>query len=96
MKHMILYPLKKSRQKILGKTWYIKSDELIFNFNDLFAEAFKRITTKRSILSISSKIFDLLSLLSPVTIQLKLLFQLTYSGKMPWDQEIRDSISDKW
>ena len=93
---------KNSTRKVLGITWSIKIDEIIFDFSDLVAEAFERITTKRSILSISSKFFDPRGLLSPITIQLKLLFQLIYSDKIPWDQEISwdqempDSISDKW
>ena len=87
---------KNSTRKVLGITWDIKSDEIIFDFSDLVAEAFERIITKRSILSISSKLFDPLGLLSPITIQLKLLFQLICSNKIPWHQEIPDSISDKW
>ena len=47
-------------------------------------------------MSVSSKLFDPLGLLSPITIQLKLLFQLICSDRISWDQEIRDSISDKW
>ena len=65
---------KNLTRKVLGITWDIKNDEIIFDVNDLVAEAFKIITTKRSILSNGSKIFDRLSLFSPITIQLKLLF----------------------
>ena len=87
---------KNSMRKVLGITWDIKSDEIIFDFSDLVAEAFERITTKISIPSIiSSKLFDPLALLSPITIQSKLLFQLNCSDKIPRDQEIPDSISDK-
>ena len=86
---------KNSTRKVLGITWDIKSDEIIFDLSDLVAETFKRITTKKSILSISSKRFDSLGL-SPITIQLKLLFQLICSDKISWDQEIPDSISNKW
>ena len=86
---------KNSTRKVLGITWNIKSDEISFDFSDLVAEVFERITTKRSILSISSKIFDPLGLLSPITTQLKLLFQLICPEKIPWDQEIPDIISDK-
>ena len=83
---------KNSTRKVLEVTW----DIIIFDFIDLVAEAFERITAKRSILSISSKLFDPLGLLSPITIQLKLLFQLICSDKIPWDQEMPDGISDKW
>ena len=47
---------KNSTRKVLGITWDIKSDEIIFDFSDLVAEAFERIITKRSISSISMSI----------------------------------------
>ena len=62
---------KNPARMVLEITWGIKNYEIIFDFNDLAAEAFKRITSKRLILSISLKIFDPLDLLSPITIQLK-------------------------
>ena len=86
---------KDPTQKVLGITWDIKNNEIIFDFNDLVAECSTRITTKRSTLNISSKIFDPPGL-SPITIQLKLSFQLICSNKIPQDQEIPDSISEKW
>ena len=42
-----------------------------------------------------NKLFDPLGLLSPIMIQLKLLFQLICFDKLPWNQEMPDSISDK-
>ena len=65
---------KNLTRKVLGITWDIRNDEIIFDVNDLVAEAFEIITTKRSIFSNGSKKFDPLSLFSPITIQLKLLF----------------------
>ena len=76
---------------VLGIIWDIKNNEMI-DFSDLAAKAFKIITTKKSILSITSKIFDSLGFLSPITIQLKLLFQIICSDKILWDQEVPDSI----
>ena len=55
-----------------------------------------KLLTKRSILSISSKIIVPIGLLPPITTWLKLLFQLICSNKTPWDQEILYSICHKW
>ena len=50
MKHDFTPIDKNSTRKVLGLIWDIKIDEIIFDFNDLVAEAFGKITTKRLIL----------------------------------------------
>ena len=62
--------------KVLGSIWNTASDTLEFNFSNLVNEAKSLPPTKRSLLKISAKIFDPLGLLSPFTIQWKVLFQL--------------------
>ena len=37
---------KKSTEKILGKTWGIKHDEIVFNINDLVAKHLKELLQK--------------------------------------------------
>lgn len=82
-------------RNVLETVWDIKKDEIVFDFNDLVDEGFKRLITKRSILSISPKIFNRLGLLSLIAIQLKLLFQLIYTEKIQWDQKFPGSIFNK-
>ena len=62
--------------KVLGSIWNIATDEFTFNLSDLAEQAKLLPTTKRSLLKISAKIFDPLGLLSPFTIQWKVLFQV--------------------
>ena len=45
-------------KKVLGLTWDISKDSIIFYFEQLLNEAFDLPMTKRSILSISAKIYD--------------------------------------
>ena len=61
--------------KILGMNWNTLTDEIFFNFSDLcpFAQALP--LTKRSVLKVTAKIFDPMGFLTPLTIEMKILFQ---------------------
>jgi hypothetical protein len=52
--------------------------------------------TKRSILSISSQIFDPLGLLSPVTVKAKMLMQELWSLKLGWDESVPTVLHSTW
>lgn len=51
--------------KVLGSLWNTATDQFVFNLVDLYGQAKKLPTTKRSLLKISAKIFDPIGLLSP-------------------------------
>ena len=82
--------------KVLGSIWNTVSDTLEFNFLDLVNEAKSLPPTKRSLLKISAKIFDPLGLLSPFTIQWKVLFQLLCNENVEWDDKLSDEHLKKW
>ena len=52
--------------------------------------------TKRSILSISARIYDPLGLLSPITIQMKMLFQIICQDKTSWDTILEEKLQNLW
>ena len=83
-------------KKVLGLSWDISKDSINFYFEHLKEEAFDLPMTKRSILSISAKIYDPLELLSPVTIQLKMLFQIICQDKTSWDTILEKSLQNLW
>ena len=83
-------------KKVLGLYWDLKKDEIIFYFDELVNEAFTLPMTKRSILKISAKIFDPIGLISPITIQFKMLFQIICTNKFKWDDILPDDILKKW
>ena len=68
-------------RKVLGITWDLAADTIIFYFDELVSEVFSLPMTKRSILKISGKIFDPLGLTSPITIQ----FKMICTNKFNWD-----------
>ena len=77
---------------LLKKSLYVDD----FNFVDLINEAKSLPPTKRSLLKISAKIFDPLGLISPLTIQWKVLFQLLCNESVEWDDELSDEHLKKW
>ena len=82
--------------KVLGSIWNIATDEFTFNLSDLAEQAKLLPTTKRSLLKISAKIFDPLGLLSPFTIQWKVLFQVLCNERTDWDEQLSDGLLKRW
>ena len=68
--------------KVLGANWNTKSDEIFFNFERWKAEASSLPMTKRSLLVLTAKIFDPLGYLAPLTILMKVLFQVLCTTKL--------------
>ena len=52
------------------------------------------ITTRRAISSDMGKIFDPIGLLTPVTLQCKILFQMTWEHEIGWDDDVGATITD--
>ena len=76
------------KAKVLGIEWDTINDYLIYFFEDL-VERFKSVLpTKRSILGIIAKFYDPVSLIQPVIIKLKLLFQEVCLTNVDCDSKI--------
>ena len=82
--------------KVLGTIWNTSTDEFMFNFFAVTEQAKLLPTTKRSLLKISAKILDPLGLLSPFTIQWKILFQNLCQSRTNWDELLADGYLKKW
>ena len=54
------------------------------------------ITTRRAISSNMGKIFDPIGLLTPVTLQCKILFQMTWEHEIGWDDDVGATITDQF
>ena len=54
------------------------------------------ITTRRAISSNMGKIFDPIGLLTPVTLQCKILFQMTWKHEIGWDDDNGATITDQF
>ena len=65
----------KNELKVLGLNWNCVSVEYNFKFEELLNLAESLEPTSRNLLTVTSSVFDPLGILSPVLVQMKLLFQ---------------------
>ena len=75
-------------KSVLGASWDMKSDKFLFDLSEFAAKSAKIACTERNILKVSSSICDPLGLISPITIQAKIIFQPLCKEKLNWDSEI--------
>ncbi|XP_073820296.1 uncharacterized protein [Musca autumnalis] len=78
--------------KTLGMSWKPQQDVFLYRFE------LPDITnpTKRSILSLVSKIYDLLGILSPIIIRCKILLQELWVQNIGWDDPLSDHLKALW
>lgn len=77
----------------LGLKWNPRKDCFGFNVNLIKRT---RVLTKRVFLSEASNIFDPLGLISPVTVNSKILFQELWLANVSWDNTLPPHIAEKW
>ena len=85
---------RSSTISILGLSWDTKSDTISFpvhNFNSTNTQL-----TKRHVLSMASKLYDPLGMLSPVTLVARLFIAKLWDQKFGWDQPLPPNISTQW
>ncbi|XP_075167713.1 uncharacterized protein LOC142239838 [Haematobia irritans] len=77
----------------LGISWYTSDDTFRFEFrpSKLYSH-----NTKRSILSLTSTLFDPMGLLSPLIIKSKILLQKLWILKCDWDESVPQEIDTAW
>ena len=83
-------------QKVLGVNWNDLEDCLILPLKPFAQLACELPPTKQSILKVVAKIFDLLGVISPVTFQMKVLFQELCKQKINWDDLLPTRIKEDW
>lgn len=79
--------------KSLGIQWNPHTDQFTFKSS---LEASNIATTKRTILSEISKLFDPIGWLSPLIIRSKMLMQQLWLLSLGWDDSLPPSIINKW
>ena len=79
---------------ILGLKWNPSTDTLSFPPAQDYTPP--PTITKRHVLQISSKIYDPLGLLSPVTVKAKLLMQELWQNELEWDEPLPLELKTKW
>ena len=82
--------------KVLGVLWDVLRDELLFDIGEV-AEAMEPLEpTKRNLVSITTKFFDPLGVVCPVTVLFKMFCQQLCEAKMGWDDPLSDEFLERW
>ena len=84
------------KHKILGTLWDSTEDNLIVDVENVAELAQKVEATKRNVISVSSKIYDPMGFISPLTINFKLLFQELCLAKGDWDHPLEGKLKKDW
>ena len=83
--------------KVLGLNWNTKTDTLSLSLTKLIKEtnSIDKIS-KRSVLSLSSKLYDPMGFVEPVTVKAKIMMQELWKHNLTWDKELPDSFKENW
>ncbi|VDI78177.1 Hypothetical predicted protein [Mytilus galloprovincialis] len=77
--------------------WNTKSDNILYNQLNFDRKNDDIPLTKREVLRQSSRIFDPLGLISPVTVTSKTLYgQRLWKEKLNWDELLPCSLKEEW
>jgi hypothetical protein len=71
-------------------------DKIIIDLNFLAKRANLLNPTKRHIVSVASRIYDPIGIISPITIRFKMLLQDVHCAKIEWDEEINGELLQHW
>ena len=83
-------------EKVLGIPWDSDKDILVYDFKAIMKDAHKSKPTKRNLLKIVSSFCDLIGLIQPILISLKILLQEAHRLKLGWDDEFCGEIKEAW
>ncbi|KAJ4429280.1 hypothetical protein ANN_26283 [Periplaneta americana] len=82
--------------QILGGRWDTSSDTLYIDHRDITETLLEGPTSKRQFLRVTSRFYDILGLLTPISITGKLLFQETWRRGMEWDELLPHDLGTRW
>ena len=81
---------------VLGVKWDVNGDQLIFDVSDVGRAMNETTPTKRNVVSLATRFFDPLGVMSPITVRFKLLFQQLCGSKTDWDEPLSGKSLSDW
>ena len=72
------------------------NDQLVFDIGDICRLMKETSATKRNAVSLATRFFDPLGVISPITVQSKLLFQRMCEIKTDWDDRLTGELLTEW
>ena len=85
------FGVQPSETKMLGLKWNKVEDTLSINIPED-----EHPVTRRGILGKLAKIYDPLGLVSPLTLEGKLVYRAACESKTPWDAKLDDKLTQRW
>ena len=82
--------------RILGVQWEVDRDLLSFNIREIHQFSDTIQPTKRNVVSMSSRFYDPMGIMSPVTVQFKIFFQHLCKVKIEWDEVLTGDLLKMW
>lgn len=76
----------------LGLLWHPSQDQFLFSAKDMSIT----VVTKRSVLSLTARLFDPLDWLALVVVSAKIAFQATWCRGMGWDEPLDVDSTRRW
>ena len=87
---------RQGEQKILGVKWDFPEDHLVFDLRTMATHLRDLVPTKRHIVGVTTRFYDPLGFVAPVTVQFKMLFQELCVSKIDWDELLAGELLIKW
>ena len=83
---------------MLGLRWDTSGDFYYFDPSSLIRQVETcDVLTKRKLLQVASKLFDLVGFILPIVINVKVIFQDPWKvGGLGWDSVVADNVKTKW
>jgi hypothetical protein len=82
--------------KVLGLLWNPRTDELIIDFKPILEVAANLPVTKRTVLKVTAQVYDPLGWISPIIVDMKVLFQKICEMKGDWDDELTPELKESY
>ena len=83
-------------RQVLGVRWNVTADHFIFDVSDIYRLMKDTKPTKRNAVSLATRFFDPLGVISPITVRFKLLFQRLCESKTSWDEPLTGALLAEW
>ena len=85
-----------TQRQVLGVKWNVTTDWFVFDISDVCHRMKDAEPTKRNAVSLATRFFDLLGIISPITVRFKLLFQQQCEMKTTWDEPLTGTPLAEW
>lgn len=82
--------------KVLGMYWNTEEDTLKLSLTSTSNFLKTNLSTKRHVLQAANRIYDIMGLISPFTIRVKIMFQKLWELKIGWDNSLPEDIHQEW